>query len=229
MKPNQSVEMIVEFGKHAGEYLSKVTEIKGEQIKVTLPIKKENVVPLPVGTKLKVIYTDEKAKYEFETKIVSRQLEGNIATCSLTQPKEVYKIQRRDFVRVPIRLGVEYRKLNLEEEEREKLLAGEEIIYDEDKQEDFKKGLTDDISGGGLLLVVKEFIPLDSIMELRLDVDKLDFETVLGRVLRLDDFPDRKNKLGLGIRFINISRSQQDDIVAWVLQRQLDLHRKGLL
>ncbi|SJZ64584.1 flagellar brake protein [Selenihalanaerobacter shriftii] len=228
LKVNQSVELNVESGVYEGEYISQVTKIDDDEIQITLPIKKENLVPLPVGTELEIFFSDQRAQYKFKAKINSRQRNNKIGTFSVEKPNKLYKIQRRDFVRVPIKITVEYRKL-----------VGEDIInskgnskrvkYNEDKQEEFKETLSEDISGGGMLLRVNEEIPLNSLIELRLDLDDLDFKTIIGKVVRVDEFVDRNDKVGSGIKFINISQKRQDEIVQWVLQKQLELHRKGLL
>ena len=228
LQVNQSVELHVKSGVYNGEYLSQITRIDNQEIQVTLPIKKETLIPLPVGTKLEVIYTDQVAKYKFDTQVLSRQMEGNIGTCKLQYPSKVEKIQRRDFVRVPIRETVYYRRLIVDS------INGQindliNLGYDEAEQNDFQEAVTEDISGGGVLLVVDKYIPLDVFIELKFDVKELSFQKVLGKVVRIDELPNRSDRLGLGIEFINFNRSKQDEIVQWVLQKQLELHRKGLL
>lgn len=226
---NQSVELYVKSGLYAGEeYISQVTQITDDEIQIALPIEREQLVTLPVGTHLEVLYTDQSAQYKFNTKIVSRKMDNNIGVCNLKKPDKIDKIQRRDFVRVPIKITVEYRQLILDEVGN-KVGSSGILEYDESQQKEFKEAPTKNISGGGVLLIVEEDISLDSFVELKLDVENLSFETVIGVVVRVDEIPESENKLGLGIKFVNISQKKQDEIVQWVLQKQLELHRKGLL
>jgi c-di-GMP-binding flagellar brake protein YcgR len=228
LKVKQLVELDVKSGIYSGEYLSETTKITDEFIQVTLPIEKEQLIPLSVGSKIEVIFTNSSAQYKFESKVLSRKIENKIGTCNLERPDKIYKIQRRGFLRVPIKLTVEYRKLILDDktESKDNFLG---LNYDESKQVEFKKALTQNVSGGGLLLTVNEFITAYSFIELKLDVENLSFETLIGEVVRIDEIPDSKDKIGVGVKFINISQSKQDEIVQWVLQKQLELHRKGLL
>ncbi|ADL13127.1 flagellar brake protein [Acetohalobium arabaticum] len=218
---DQSVEVEVKSGSYTGSYICKVIDIAEDIIQLTLPIKKEAVVPLSVGTRLEVSFSDECAKYSFRTKVLSRHKANNVAVCEVEFPAKVNKIQRRDFVRVPIREEVEYRQLELDDLQ--------ELEDEEDKQEDFKLTFTRDISGGGLLLAVQEYISPNSFVELKFDIEDFSFDKVIGEVLRVDQLAEEDEKIGLAIKYINISQSEQDEIVQWVLQKQLELHKKGLL
>ena len=218
---NQLVELEVKSGAYEGEYVCRVTDLGEEQITITLPIKEESVVPLTVGSRVIVTFSDETAKYKFETKIASRQFEGNVATCNLAYPTRFNKIQRRNFVRVPLKEEVEFRKLNLDE--------NNDLDYDEEAQKDFERAFTKDMSGGGMLLAVQKFIATGSFVEVKLGIESISFESVIGKVVRMDKLPDQNDKMGLGLKFVNLSSTEQDEIVQWVLQKQLELHKKGLL
>ncbi|MGM0470706.1 MAG: flagellar brake protein [Bacillota bacterium] len=218
---NQLVELEVKSGAYEGEYVCRVTDLDEEQITITLPIKEESVVPLTVGSKVSVTFSDETAKYKFETKINSRQFEDNVATCKLSYPNQFNKIQRRNFVRIPVRKEVDFRELDLDDNNN--------FDYNEEEQEAFRSAFTKDISGGGILLAVREFIATGSFVEVKLKIEKLSFESVIGKVIRMEKLSNHNDKIGLGLKFVNLSSSEQDELVQWVLQKQLELHKKGLL
>ncbi|MBM7623501.1 flagellar brake protein [Sporohalobacter salinus] len=221
LEADESIKVEVKSGLYTGSYVCKVIDITEDKIQITLPIKNEQVIPLAVGTELEVFFNNKRAKYSFETKVLSRRMSNNVAACDVEFPPEVNKIQRRDFVRIPVRREINYRQLDLDDLQ--------ELEYDEEKQEEFKLAFTVDISGGGILLAVKEDISVNSFIEIKFKIQDFSFEKIIGKVIRIDELSDYEDKIGLGVKYIDISQSQQDEVVQWVLQKQLELHKKGLL
>ena len=60
-----------------------------------------NIVPLSKGATLDVIYYEEENLYKFKSSVLGRRFE-NIPILLIAKPKEIKKIQRRRYVRVPL-------------------------------------------------------------------------------------------------------------------------------
>lgn len=156
---------------------------------------------------------------QFETTIHQKIAQNELQTLQILTPKaeEIRHIQRRSFVRVPANFAVAF--LVPKREGGIPLVRG--------------KGLTHDISGGGIRFHPESDVPVvagDTItvqFSLPKDAPTTPAVSAKGIVLRLKPHELLSIPI-LSIRFTEISNAAQQRIVQYAFKRQLELRAKGL-
>ena len=110
-KINKKLEILVD----EKYFNSNIQDITDEYIAISIPINSGEYIPLSKGAIIDVIYYEEENLYKFKSSVIGRKFE-NIPILLIAKPKEIKKIQRRKYVRVPIISTVKY--INLKNEPR---------------------------------------------------------------------------------------------------------------
>ncbi len=212
LKENQHIQLRVMSGQRKGTYDSRVEAINDSHIIVGMPIQKHSLIFLREGTKVEVDYTYLKIPYGFTTE-VERALTEPLPLLILKQPKQFFKIQRRDYVRIETMLSVDY---SIENDEESKDLC---VLHVSSR----------DISGGGIAIIERKVLPVDTIVNLNIHLPEENLE-IKGKVVRwgeVDTSPTKK--YWMGVQFINISERERQKIIHYIFKRQRELRSKGLL
>ncbi|SFA73474.1 c-di-GMP-binding flagellar brake protein YcgR, contains PilZNR and PilZ domains [Lentibacillus halodurans] len=194
------------------KYRSSVIEKTAHHLLIDLPIddKTNKTVFLPEGTHMKITYigTDQTV-YMFHTEIAARVKE-NIPALAITFPEKeaISTIQRRQFVRIDTAVDVAVHRAK-----------------------DSFTTVTADISGGGISVILPESHPID-ISE-RLDIwivlqmHSGDFQYIhaIAEVIRVDD-DNGVSKASL--KFVSINESEQQLIIRYCFEKQLESRKKEL-
>ncbi|NLM20978.1 MAG: pilus assembly protein PilZ [Peptococcaceae bacterium] len=206
------IELEVSEGEYQGKYRTKIEEIGNNIISIGVPLVEGHFIPLREGTKLKVIFTDESAAYAFSSTIVKR-ITSPIPTFFIEAPKKIRKIQRRQHVRVPVVQDLTYR------------IVDEEVDGKEDDGEE-KKGFTQDLSGGGLLLKCSEELSPKTKIKIKMLIDtvQLEIPAVVIRSVKEDD-----NVYSVSVAFTDISERTRDKIIKYIFSIQREMLKKGLV
>lgn len=194
-----------------------------KEIYLDLPLasKERRVMVLEPGEKISISYQlQDGSVYFFETQVIRNKLTiDNLPAISIAIPSQdqITKIQRRQFLRVPVRIELAYLCL-LKHRTPNELKSGQ--------------GYTWDLSGGGLafysnvdyilpndLLTMKFFLPGESRVGTPIKVR--------GEVVRLYESAET-NLTITSVRFTEISRAQEQRIIRYVFQRQIELKNKGV-
>lgn len=207
---NQKIDIIVERGPYKGAYLSKVAEINDDIYQVTAPFFNGEIVPLHINQIIKISYCSDNASYQFTAKILDRKREP-VALFTVEKKSEAIRIQRRNFFRLNVKLKVNYRVLDSE---------------DNFEDSELKETTTIDISAGGIKMAVDDDFPGEGVLELYLDIPEIKNTSIFGKIVNNYDLPDGR---AIGIEFIGIEQKDQDKIVSWLFDFQRDLRKKGLL
>lgn len=209
LKINQKIDLIVEQGPYQGSYLSKVAEINEDNIKVTSPYLKGELIPLRINLPLHIFITGENAAYAIKSKVIGREREP-VALLTLKYPGEVERIQRREFFRMETMRKIRYRLLDA----------------DKNPSGDFKESRTCDISGGGVKMIVDKDFPGEGLLELYLDLPGLEDFPIYGEIVNIYNLPDGT---AAGIKFVELDHHTREEIIAWLFEYQRKLRQKGLL
>lgn len=212
IKMNQSISISRAEGEEDW-YNSSVQDLDDNSFCITIPLQGPNPLILDNGDRVKVNYVSDMSRFEFETKVVGWRSD-NIPMYVLARPKDVKRIQLREFVRLNVLLEAECAE-----------------IPEEGKQPVFKKCSALDISGGGTRLLLKKEYPPGTELLLRfaLPIKKsrgnvLEIIEITGRVARA--WPNRDDgRYQTAIEFKGIGRRQQDLIVRFVLQKMAEQRR----
>lgn len=210
LRLNQLVEIEYPIGsKKNVEYLPSRIEGKSDQyLYLAVPIRKGELVPLRIGSELKVVFTTKKNTYLFETQITNRQREP-IPILEVEKPSELIKIQRRSYVRLPVNLDVTFT-----------------ILPDEVEH----KGITLDISAGGVLLQTKTKLEKGQVLNFKLNLPKREAILCKARVLRILHKAKKETENNkVAIEFVNINESKKDKIFNYIFEKQREWIQKGLL
>jgi c-di-GMP-binding flagellar brake protein YcgR len=134
---SQMIEIIIENEAGIKSYSSRVADLNEDSFTIQVPFKEgtRSYLQLPVGTGLKIKYTDKsQAQCVFDTTVLNVQKgEFEVATISKPEQESIERTQRRNFLRVPTELEIAIQTTNT------KLIAR-----------------TEDVSGGGVSIYFDE-------------------------------------------------------------------------
>lgn len=217
---NRRIEFVL---KDKYKAASLVQEVKDDALYVTIPLNEEGRKLLEIGDNVEVIYYDKRNVFGFMTRVVGRKTD-NIPLYKIAKPIEIYKIQRRQLVRIEFTNGVEYIQYPVNENINKSNL---EKLFNEMKDKDeIKSGFTVDLSGGGARLRTSQPLELDK--KLILSIDLPSFHLILiGKVLRVDKaLYNNKIVYHNGIEFINISENDKEKIIEFIFVRMRELRNR---
>lgn len=209
-KVNQRVQIVVKEGPYQGQYNSKITNVSTDEITLMAVYKKEEVIPLRLGLKVKVLYEGKDTYYSFNSEIIRRE-KRPLPVIGVKPNDNIQRIQRRHYFRLKIKKEIRYKKIM----EQKKLKDPEQ----------FKTINLIDISGGGILIPADDLLLHDRLsIDLKIDGVGL----VKGQVVRIDYEYDGHAKT-VGVKFIEITASQRDKIISFMFDYQRKLRKKGLI
>ncbi|MCR4402744.1 MAG: flagellar brake domain-containing protein [Firmicutes bacterium] len=215
LKVNQRVTLVVPDGRNAGSYPSRVEDIGLDAIVVAAPTHKGVVLKLEEGEAVRIQAVREDGVYKADT-VVEAVITYPFPMIQLAKPSEVVREQRRKYARADVSLPARYRCLGPMDNGR---LAPH-------------KGTVTNVSGGGALIVTWQSRPDLRIgsevdVELELPCGKI---AVRGVVVRMSTGQTEAGMVQeMAVEFREIDERQRDALARYVLQRQLELRRKGLL
>jgi len=194
-------------------HVSWVNEIANNYIALLAPSIEQEFIKLIPGKVMNIWFWNSEALFTFSSNLIKKEFDV-INKIYISYPEEIIRVQNRDYVRVSYDVDVLLSYNNIK---------GEEV---------FIRCRSKDISGGGMMLVINVYAPLNKGNNVSLQL-KLDDELikVQGEVVwndwKLDKHGFEQNNIG--IKFNNILESTRKIIIKTVFARQIELKRKGLL
>lgn len=156
------------------------------------------------AVKLEVIIMQTKELiYEAEAE-VSKYILLSKPICELINVSTFQKIQRRNYVRMPVQIDVEFALVNYN-------VKGEGILLD--------------ISGGGALLITPQILPLGTELFLNFNLDDANKEPlkIKGKIAREAKISTLQNKYSMpysyGVLFLDLTVAEQDSIIGYILKK----------
>ncbi len=203
-----SVELVVPEGEYKGKYRTRIEEVGTRILSVGVPVHKGQFIPLREGTAIELFFSDEFTAYSFFSSIIKRVAQ-TVPTFIIEFPKMIRKIQRRQYVRVPLIKHLVYR------------------IIDKKGISEEKNGFMLDLSGGGFLLKAFENLPPNTIITIKTSIGESEIEIpgVIVRSVKEDD----KDFYNVSVCFNEISERVRDKIISYVFDIQRQRRRKGLI
>ncbi len=201
---------------------ARLLDIADLELYVDEPLEQESHRRLDIvdGDHVRVTYRDGAgALYQFETVTLKRLYIGKLAAYALVRPNasDIVRIQRRSFVRVHVGINISF--LLIVRDESPALISG--------------KGMTQDISGGGMSFYPERDYPLhpgDTVsVKFTLPGEAVGVGPISakGLIIRRLIQADRPYPL-LAIRFTESPNTAQQRIVQFAFKRQIELRTKGL-
>ena len=203
------LELKVLEGPYEGKYNSRVEEVGEKILVIGAPYEQGEVIPLREGTEVSLTYWDELSAYSFESVIMQR-IAVPFPMFVLAMPDSVTKIQRRNFVRIPVSYPFTFR------------------IVLEDSLSDMFEGSMLDLSGGGIQFKTKKYMDNGSLLDAHIFLPNRVLEMPL-RVTRVERAEDRSGLFVVSSEFYNINERMRDDIIRCVFEIQREMRKKGLV
>lgn len=184
-------------------YPTRIEGVSENEIQIGIPIVNGAVISVYEGDKVEVSYQVKKdynqvVFYSFVSRIRKR-IKIPIPVMVIDLPDKVHREQKRNYLRMPVKLPCHWSALNNEDE-----IAATTL----------------DLSGGGCLLQTEEPIEVRSIIKLRLSLPNNVF-TINCRVVRVLT-PEAKTgtTYTCGLEFDQIRENQRDIIIKYLFELQ---------
>lgn len=200
--PKQAITLAMPPGSGTEPLSTHVLEVGPRSFRIALP------EGLPVETdRVTLSFPRADAVYTLRCLVIG--LGDGFLEMGFPEPEDVQRVQRREYVRVPIVMPVEY------------------DLAPEGKFGPPTRGILQDLSGGGCLLLARETAPLGTVIRLRLDMGDFGVLGVLGRVVRSDAKAQKDGHL-TGVNFADIYERDRDRLVKFLFAKMREQSgRKG--
>lgn len=187
----------IEISWKDGYYKSSIENVDDESIYISIPIKEGQYIPLRSGEQIEVIYYYKNDFYKFYTVVTDRKMD-RIPLILIELPKEVFKLQRRKFVRIPMVCNIEYAKV-----ENKNFLKP-------------LKAIMVDLSGSGMRIKLREDIKLGNMLVTYIPVgnEKL---ILKGEVVRIEKDEDKKKSI-CGVNFMELDERNREKLIRFIFQ-----------
>lgn len=203
---NKKLEILVDE-KYFKSNIQDITEI---YIAISIPINSGEYLPLTKGTLIDVIYYEEDNLYKFQSVVMGRKFE-TIPILLISKPREIKKIQRRKYVRVPIISTVKYKNLKNEPRTKPSSIANSEYL----------QAILLDLSGGGMKIKISEEIKLSHFLLICLTINNEDI-LIVGQAMRIIKDDDGRFNCGLSFEFLdNATREKIIKLIFKLMREQM--------
>jgi c-di-GMP-binding flagellar brake protein YcgR len=178
---------------------------------IAMPILKGRLVPLHIGSEIKLVYYRKNGIYSFRAKITGRK-GGRLPNLRIQALSPPNKNQRRDYFRLNMVLttNVFYKP----EPESQRLSN--------------IKCVTLDISAGGLRLASNVEIKKDDYIICEINImDKV--LSINGRTVRSTAVYNEEYEYEIGVQFIGLHEKTRSELISFIFEEERKLKRKGLI
>jgi len=203
---NQKLLLEIKVGDHAGIYDSRIEDIKGGAIHISMPTENSRRIPLKPNTRLHVSYVMDRGRLSFKSMVEDRYMDP-LPMLVITKPETLFREELRSFFRVDTRIPV---KVMVEINE-------DDIIT----QKMFDAKITD-LSGGGCKTFIDAPIKKGDRFEIFFlgNIDRLEsVNAEARRVVKVEE------NLEIGCEFIDIAQSDRDKVIKYVFKRQVEMKK----
>ena len=205
LRVNRLIEIEVNFNGF-NEYLSsRIEEVNADSMLISAPFYRGKSVPLRRNQEIKVCFAGETCAFGFFAKIIDK-LTQPILMLQIEKPTNLIRIQRREYVRVPASVNINFTS----------------------KKEDYTyRGTTVDVSGGGLLFTTRANLRPDEQIDIYVNLPEK--RPILCRSTVIRSIPLKDSSLKkVAVRFDNINEQQREQIIHYVFEQQRKLIQKNV-
>jgi c-di-GMP-binding flagellar brake protein YcgR len=207
-KVNKKLELLVD----EKYFNSNIQDITEEYIAINIPMSAGQYLPLSKGTVIEAIYYEEENIYKFKSAVIGRRFE-NIPIILLAKPKEIQKIQRRKYFRIPLISSIKYKNLKNEPK------TSPSTINDNE----YSKALMVDLSGGGMKIKVSQQVKLNDFMLVSLTINNENV-LIVGQAMRV--VKDDEDRYVCGLSFEFLENSTREVIIKFIFQLMREQMKK---
>lgn len=230
----EKIEIVVADGDEQGLYLARIEDFMADGIVISNPEFKEGRTLLRDHSEVVVLVIKEDAVYQFYSLLAKMEIGGKTLFV-LTLPREIQRVQRREFVRIEMIHDVSIANLGARN------IEGKTIWHDT---------VSINISGGGMALKTTEDVDPPNILLLKTDIFvRLKIAQPVAAICRRAFYVEKQHYTGVEfIRSDNLphyfyteelkrlpnavnqfDHTAQNRLVTYVFQQQIELRKKGLI
>lgn len=195
---------------------SRLMDIPGDNIlRISMPFHDKRLVPLSVGEQyLLYIYAD-KGIYSGRFVVINRLKEGNIFLADVEAQDTLKKVQRREYYRYDCRLPSEYRIVPDK--------AQWQLDRENPEEQEWKKSVIIDISGGGVKMVSEYKEEADVLLQIRFQLVSESVRqnfVVFGRLIASLPNRERPNLIEQRVAFEQIAEQDREQIIRYIFDEE---------
>lgn len=202
------------------EYKMGDSTVQGEDdasILVSLEIGADDHIDLSLDETMKITYCSEDSKfYEFMTEVELIRSDDRRLLIKINKPSEYQVVQRREFVRVPTMLDIQFfiidEKISDDHKKTDELIK----LY---KSKEWIKGYAYDLSAGGLGAALQESI--DHGKKILCFISDDDFDTgFTGKIVHACINEQDGNALyKIGVQFLGLDYDAKEKLVQYIFKK----------
>ncbi|MGI6559178.1 MAG: flagellar brake protein [Limnochordia bacterium] len=207
MQGNLSVGQSMAIEVDQKRYNTRVEGLTNDTIYLAAPTERQLPVQIEPGTEVGISYLSKEPMRGCRwtaTAQVKGATRGRIPLLAVSRPDRWIRTQDRRYVRVPCTLDVR--------------VVCDDLVH---------SGLTQDISGGGMLILLPTRLTPGRLITLQFTLPPDELMEVAAQVVR--DLPEQGGLIPTAVEFIDLDERERDNIIKFVFARQRSLRRKGLL
>lgn len=211
LRVNQLIEVEMDYNGKRVVLSSRIEAIEEEYLLIATPIRQGIPLLISPGTNIVVQFRWRDTLFAFNSEVVSRRLRP-IPVWIIKKPVEFFRIaQKRSCVRLAINLPLRFQYLD----------RNDETIY---------KGLTVDISAGGILFSSTQACNAGEKIKVELSLTENSKVSSVAQVVRAFDKKEGALRgYRVAVEFEDITEIERDRIFKFVFDKQREWIRKGLL
>ncbi len=182
------------------EFTTQIQNVEGDKIRILTPMYKSALIRLHPETRIELSVFSGSKFYQFDAEVIDSMVEDNLYYTDIKVTSTIRKIERRDYFRVEAMKDILVRK------------------KDDKSPKDYSRGITIDLSGGGVQFSSTQVFSEGTVIEMKIDIDGEELQ-LEGEILR------RQAQEGLGsykytVKFLDLNKLTQDIIVKFVFKIQ---------
>ncbi|MDS1029546.1 flagellar brake domain-containing protein [Bacillota bacterium LX-D] len=187
-------------------YKSLIQEVKDDSFAVAVPSCLGEYLILHPNELVNVMVLSDNERYGFVSKVLFRSRD-QIPLYYLSNPKEVERIQLRNFVRIKTIFEVFYQEISSEDLDRLNQLKPQE------------KARVVDISGGGMQIAIDKKIPVNSLLYVHIPL-AMDGDVhnvfVVGKIVRFIPADEKRTHNLAGLGFEKITEKERELLIRFI-------------
>ncbi len=201
---NQNIEITFDHPDFVKEYKSRVESVLTDGIAVAPPTRRR----IAAETSCWVYFLTQGQRYGFSTRVRGYGRD-RVVLLLLARPREILRLQRRKYFRVPVEIPVDFR-----------------VREDSSAETSLLSGVIRNISSGGVLLMVsQDAVPEGKELRLTFSLNsEISLTEIPGKIVRVEETRPGK-KYEYGVEFIDVHNRLRDIIMRFVFSREIELNR----
>ncbi len=195
------------------------------KLELVMPMEQTKLILLPVGGEYDVCFYSHKGVYRADVRIVDRQKINGMYIMVVEMTSSLHKYQRREYYRFNCIVDTMVREMTKQEEDA--FARGVTYIISE---QDMKKGVIVDISGGGTRFVSKHKFIEDSMLLMQFELSimgRCKSFLLAAKVIYSGEIENREEEYENRVKFEYIDTMTREEIIRYIFDEERKNRKNG--